>query len=574
MNHAGNLEMDKFTRFRDWVFRSAKMEPQRKYNLDNWVKNEDLQRTAWNRLRSSSRNSSAGTDGITFDGLEQMGAETVIAQLTQELVDGVYQPMPLRKATLNKSGKRRVLGIPTMKDRLLQQMIYCVLEPIVEAELGDESLACRPGLGPVHAIWAARDELERTSDATHIIRTDIRSFFDTVDLELLDKLIDKKLRGRLLRHTLHAQLRSWAKNRRHTHGIAQGAPLSPMLANWFLVVVDRYFAQLPDAKYMRYMDDILIVVRGDEQRANDILLNLTRKLGAIGLALSAAKTVLTTPENGFEFLGIYMKKSTIGVDFKMTTAGLDKLKETLVSAGIDVDDVGNLHGPLNKKILQVLTGWNTYYSSLGDDVAAQAGQHLDQLLGHKPHRNCGRSKPRPVRNLPVWMTRQDPLSRGDTERGAKPGRTSAANSSGVGLVVYRGSSVCPSQLSNLELGEWRERLQEERIYLGASLHNHQQCILDLRLRRRRLRRDAIARVGDEGLVDKSFKQLEPYQQALQTEQAAVISARQLNEELALVRQGISHIRREMRARAETLGYAPVEGLEHVQRLGKRFRRVS
>jgi RNA-directed DNA polymerase len=261
---------------------------------------------AWERVQANQ--GAAGSDGMTIAKFAE-GALERLAQLAQDLRAKTYRPQPVRRVFIPKSGGgQRPLGIPTVRDRIVQQAILQVLEPIFEAKFSPRSHGFRPGRG----CRTALDVVDRAVRHGYawVVDADLQRFFDTVDHEkLLDALNEEVADGsllRLIRQILQAgvSLPATAEIEPTELGTPQGGPLSPLLANVYLHAFD---AQVVAAGYglVRYADDFVIFARHESEA--DAALELARTIleGQLGLVLHPEKTRVVSVAHGFEFLGYH-----------------------------------------------------------------------------------------------------------------------------------------------------------------------------------------------------------------------------------------------------------------------------
>jgi RNA-directed DNA polymerase len=267
---------------------------------------------AWMRVKAN--RGSAGTDHQSIKDFEANLAGN-LRQLEEELVSGRYRPRPIRRVYIDKLGSKdkRPLGIPTVRDRVVQTAMRLVIEPIFERDFLSGSYGFRPGLGCKDALR----EVERLlkSGYIHVVDADLKAYFDSIPHDLLMKDVRSRIAdGRILdliemflKQGVLEDLRLWTPER----GTPQGAVISPLLANLFLHSVDM---DMEKAGYrmVRYADDFVVLCGTHEeaQRALDHVKTLITKKG---LALHPDKTRMvdaTVAGVGFDFLGYHFERGT------------------------------------------------------------------------------------------------------------------------------------------------------------------------------------------------------------------------------------------------------------------------
>jgi len=270
--------------------------------------------TAWERLNQSksgaARQRGAGVDGVTMEQFGQRAGEE-IGRLAQELRDGNYRPKPVRRHYIPKPGshKKRPLGLPSVRDKVVQEALRSLIEPIFESEFLDGSDGFRPGRSTDMACQQLEAALR--SGQVWVVDADIQGFFDNIDHEkLLDqvnrRVADGKVLG-LIRAFLKAGVMEEMKVRYETTGTPQGGVVSPLLANIFLHALDERW-QRAGIAWVRYADDFLLLASTREEA--EAALAITRRvLEEMGLALSPEKTRIVHLEEGFDFLGWHYQGS-------------------------------------------------------------------------------------------------------------------------------------------------------------------------------------------------------------------------------------------------------------------------
>jgi RNA-directed DNA polymerase len=301
----------------------------------------------------------AGADGQTVAHFER-NAEAELARLHEQLRDGTYHPQPVRRAWIPKPGSKeqRPLGIPAVRDRIVQGALRHVLEPIFEAEFAGPSYGFRPGRG-------AKDALRRVDTllkAGHVwvVDADLKSYFDTIPHDrLLARVKERVADGRVLalvesflRAGVLEEAKGWQPTER---GTPQGGVISPLLANVYLDPLDHQMEQAGFAM-VRYADDFVILCRS-EAEAQAALATVRQWVSGAGLTLHPEKTrvVDATQRGGFDFLGYHFER---GMKWPRKKS-LTKLKDRLRAQTSRLD--GRSLPEIVTDVNRTLRGWYGYF---------------------------------------------------------------------------------------------------------------------------------------------------------------------------------------------------------------------
>jgi group II intron reverse transcriptase/maturase len=307
---------EKLRHLQDALYRKAKAEPDyRFWSLYGELTRRDLLEHA---LRLVVRN--GGAPGVDGESLAHITATPQtqarwLDALQQEMQTKTYRPAPVRRVYIPKSnGGQRPLGIPTIKDRVVQMAALLVLGPIFEADYHPHSYGFRPGRNAHQALDEIVDALR--SGRLEVVDADLSKYFDTIPHDRLMKLVARRTSDgsvlHLIRQWLDAPVVEESQGKRHVlpnrQGVPQGGVISPLLANLYLNALD-WAVNDPTERgqpvLVRYADDFVILCAPGQGEA--LRQRLRRWLAARGLKLNEEKTRLVDSRNGFDFLGFRVR---------------------------------------------------------------------------------------------------------------------------------------------------------------------------------------------------------------------------------------------------------------------------
>jgi RNA-directed DNA polymerase len=379
INPGGRKPVDKVRRLQRRLCGAAKRSPERRFHaLYDHLSRSDVLGEAWKRVRCNK--GAAGVDKQTIADIEQNGVEVFLEGIAVELREGRYWPEMVRRHYIPKAdGKKRPLGIPTVRDRVVQMATKLVLEPVFEADFKSSSYGFRPKRSATMALEALRKR--GVKGGNHVLDADIRDYFGSIDHEKLLKLVAKRISDRrilkLLKKWLEAGVMEAGLVRHPTAGTPQGGVISPLLANIYLHVLDAAW-QREGAQYgtlVRYADDFVVMcdTKWQVERAET---RVRRVLAWLGLELHPEKTRtvdLSRGEHGIDFLGCHLRKRMSGpiwekqrkrVYFLQRAPSMrsmkrvrQRVKELTGRERSGVKDVRTLVAHLNP----VLRGWGNYF---------------------------------------------------------------------------------------------------------------------------------------------------------------------------------------------------------------------
>ena len=367
---------------RDWIDRAIWTE-RMLAALDNGVKGNkwfslidkvhrpQTLEAAWQQVKANK--GAAGIDGQSIERFAA-GAERYLGELAEDLKEGRSRAAPVRRVEIAKAGgKTRPLGIPTVKDRIVQAAVKQVIEPIFEQEFLSVSYGFRPGRGCKDALREVDEWLKK--GYTHVVDADLKSYFDSIPHARLKERIEERISdGRLLellagwlRQDIVHGLEKWTP----TGGTPQGAVISPLLANIYLHPLDVHMTR-QGYVMVRYADDFVILCP-TAQAAGKALEEIKAWVEANGLTLHPDKTHLgdcRIEGQGFEFLGYRFEAGKRWVRKKSLTALKDKVRAlTRRTRG---DRLGRIIADLNP----MLRGWYGYFKH----AQGRVFQTLDALI--------------------------------------------------------------------------------------------------------------------------------------------------------------------------------------------------
>jgi RNA-directed DNA polymerase len=302
---------------------------------------------------------SPGIDGMTVDELPTW-LVTGWSAVREQLLAGSYRPKPVREQEIPKSGGGvRKLGIPTVLDRLVQQSLLQVLQPMLDASFSQHSYGFRPGRSAHQAVCAAQRYIQEGCRV--VVDVDLEKFFDRVNHDVLmgrlaERIEDKRVL-RLIRSYLEAGIMANGVVMERHEGTPQGGPLSPLLANLLLDEVDKELERR-DLAFVRYADDCNVYVKS--MRAGQrVMATLKRLYGRLRLRINEEKSAVDRPWNR-KFLG-YSCWVAPGkkVKLKVAPKTLEAMKERV--RGITSRSGGRSMDAVTKELREYLTGWKLYF---------------------------------------------------------------------------------------------------------------------------------------------------------------------------------------------------------------------
>lgn len=343
--------------------------------LTQVIARENMAR-AWKRVKANK--GAAGVDGL---GIAETGTHLKQAwpDIRQQLLRGSYRPQPVRRVAIPKpDGSERELGIPTVTDRLIQQALLQVLQPLIDPTFSEHSYGVRPGRRARGAVLAAQRYAQQGYRI--VVDVDLSKFFDRVNHDILIDRLSKRVNDagviRLVRAYLNAGIMDGGVVIERHEGTPQGGPLSPLLANVLLDDVDRELERRGH-RFARYADDCNVHVRS--WRAGERVMALLRRCYAkLRLTVNESKSAVASVF-GRRFLGYALWRTSQGeVRRGVSEKSLDAFKQRIRqlirrSGGRSVEQVV-------EKLRSYLLGWKGYY---GLAQIPRVWRRLDEWIGRR-----------------------------------------------------------------------------------------------------------------------------------------------------------------------------------------------
>jgi RNA-directed DNA polymerase len=349
------------------------------------------------------KNGAPGVDGVTFEAIERRGVGAFLEQIRDELTSGRYVPMPNRRKEIPKDGGRkvRVLGIPTIRDRVVQGALRLILEPIFEADFQDGSYGYRPGRKAHEAIDRVKEAIGEGK--TRIIDLDLRAYFDNVRHHILLAKVAARVNDDDVMHLLKQMLKATG-----SRGVPQGGVISPLLSNIYLNEMDRMLEKAREVtregertcvQYARFADDLVALV--DAQARHERLLGqvstrIREELAKLEVEVNDEKSRTVDLERGesFGFLGFDFRvvRRDGGGGVVLTTPQVKKRTDLLAR----LRKVFEAHRsrpvqPLIPLINAMLSGWVNYFAH---GNASRCFSYIRDWVEKKVRRHLARNQKR------------------------------------------------------------------------------------------------------------------------------------------------------------------------------------
>ena len=393
MNVVKTKNMPEWVRaFQRMLYRAAKGKGSRRFGiLYDKVCRWEVLAEAWKRV--SQKGGSGGVDGQSIEQIEkEYGVERFLKEIQRELKEERYEAAAIRRVYIPKGdGGQRPLGIPTIKDRVIQMAVKLIIEPLFEADFLEVSYGFRPKRSAQEAV----QEVHRTINRRKwVVDIDLRSYFDTIPHDRLMERVRQRVSDPKVLHLIRCWLKAGIMEAGVVQSVLSGTPqggvLSPLLSNIYLHELDQRLSQ-GNGKLIRYADD-LVILCWSRKEAERVLQKVHTALKEMGLELNEDKTRICHVEEGFDFLGFTFRegysqrwKRNVSVKYpryKSMQAIGRRIKDTIKSFPL-----GRPVGEVISKVNVMVRGWANYFR-IGHSYAAAL--HLTERVCEQLRIYCRR----------------------------------------------------------------------------------------------------------------------------------------------------------------------------------------
>ncbi len=363
--------------------------------------------------RSKSKNGSSGIDKQSFKDVEKYGREKFFTELREELRKRTYKPQVVKRVWIEKeNGGKRPLGIPTIKDRVVQQACKMVIEPIFEADFDDSSYGFRPKRSAIGAIMEIRDNLKQGNQMVY--DADLSKYFDTIPHDKLEIVLKERISDPRVLHLIKLWLKvpiveedgKYTGGKSNTKGTPQGGVISPLLANIYMNLLDRivnkpqrYFSKR-GIKMIRYADDFILMSNHINQ---EVINKIHNYLDRMGLKINIDKSKLVNAkEQSFDFLGFTFRydRSIFSKHGKFWNIFPKPKSQKKIRQKINLKLKLIGHYPAEKVVFElnpIIRGWMNYYKIEKVSYTQVAFKEIEDYLRTRLFRYYNRKSQRKSR---------------------------------------------------------------------------------------------------------------------------------------------------------------------------------
>lgn len=390
------------------LYQKAKQEKSYKfYILYDKIFLSYMLREAWQQVRINQ--GAAGIDGITISDIEANDIDNYLQELSEELRKRTYKPQAVKRVMIPKAnGGERPLGIPIVRDRIVQTVCKMIIEPIFEADFEDSSYGFRPQRSSKDAMKAIKEHLK--NGKTEVLEADLSKFFDSIPHEKLMLTLKERIADPRILQLIYSWLKAPVKEKngmsggkKNKTGTPQGGVISPLLANVYLHLLDRIINSTRSEfnklgiSIVRYADDFVLMAKSIPEIVIDKLRTL---LDRMGLSLNAEKTKrINAQESAFNFLGFTVRYSNDLYVANKKYWEIMPSKQSEIKVKTKISDYLSTHGHLpgseiGKGLNLILRGWLNYFEIKGVCYTKLSRGRLRYYLSNKLYRYYRRKSQR------------------------------------------------------------------------------------------------------------------------------------------------------------------------------------
>lgn len=367
-------DKDKIRNFQNKIYLKAKQDKSyRFYILYDKIYIKRYLEESYKRVKSNK--GKPGIDNKTFADIEKYGLEKYLDEISDELIKEEYKPSAVLRVNIPKAnGKLRPLGIPTIKDRIVQMSCKMVIEPIFEADFEETSFGFRPNRSAKDAIKKIKNNLK--NDYTEVLDADLSAYFDTIPHDKLMKVIAQRISDGRILHLIKLWLKApiyedkvYKGGKKNKVGVPQGGIISPLLSNIYLNLLERIVNKIGSifnkqrVKIVRYADDFVLM---GQYISKKVIAKVKHILDRMGLKLNKEKTkIVDSKKEAFEFLGFTFRYDK-GTIYKGKYFNIFPSDKSFKSIKLNIKELLIKGGSLSPQLLtfklnQKLRGWMNYF---------------------------------------------------------------------------------------------------------------------------------------------------------------------------------------------------------------------